>query len=109
MASLTVKRFDTYPPIAATLTDSNGPINLTNATTVKIILKGTTVLITGTCTIVSPTAGTVQYAWTTGDTNIADTYQVEFEIHWAAGGIQTVPNAAAANLTIEIDADLENA
>jgi hypothetical protein len=108
MPSLELKRFDTYPPVQATLTDSNGPINLASATTVKFIMKGTSVLVTGSCTIVNAATGQVQYAWGVSDTSVADIYQVEFEIHWNNGGIQTVPNTTAGNPTIQIDADLED-
>lgn len=105
---LTLKRNDTFPPVAATLTDSNGAINLSAATNVQIILKGTSGSpIVGICSIVNAAAGQVQYTWTIGDTAVADIYSVEFEINWAAGGVQTVPNAAAQNQMIEIDADLE--
>jgi hypothetical protein len=58
--------------------------------------------------ITNAPGGQVSYTWSGTDTAVADTYQVEFEIHWATGGIQTVPSAAAANPTVEIDADLEN-
>lgn len=109
MAALILKQFDTYPPVVATLTDTNGPINLTTATTVKFIMKSATLLVTGNCTITTPASGVVTYTWGATDTNIAGNYTVEFEIHWAAGGIQTVPNAASANLVIEIDPDLEGA
>lgn len=50
--------------------------------------------------------GQITYAPTTTDTGTADVYNVEFAIHWSAGGVQKVPNSAAANPQIEIDADL---
>jgi hypothetical protein len=111
---LIVKRFDTYPPLKATLTDSNGVIDLTSASTVKLIMKSQTVsppaLVTGYCTILSPpSAGQVVYDWASMDLSVADTYQAEFEIAWSGGGIQTVPNAEAENIYIEVDPDLEDA
>lgn len=108
MADLTLKRHDTYPPLRATLSDVNGPIDLTSAVSVKLIMKGKTSLVTGLCAIVSPsTSGSIQYNWATNDLSVSDTYNVEFEIGWAGGGIQTVPNSGYS--TIEVVDDLENA
>lgn len=106
MANFSLKQDDTWPAINATLSDANGPINLTTATTVKILLKptGGGTLIQGTCTIVNAAAGTVRYQWVTGDTVAAGTYNGEFEITWADGKIGTVPNEGY--FTVEIIADL---
>ena len=184
---LTVKAHDTFPPVTASLADNNGFIDLTNATSVKFLMKGTSVLVTGTAvkaTVATPTAtassgsnvltsvssftnlsigssliavgviapgavvgsyssgagtinmvdasgnplnaigsgtgisvtinrGTVQYTWAAGDTSTVDTYNVEWEITWTGGGIQTVPNlgigVAGGDAVIQIVADLEGA
>lgn len=101
---LVLKRHDTWPPLQATLSDQNGPIDLTNASTVHVIMKGTTALIDGACTIdanqTSTGMGQVTYTWAIGDTAITDTYQVEFEIVWAAGGIETIPNDSYRSIQI---------
>lgn len=106
--ALTIKSYDTYPPVAITLTDSNGAINLTTATGVKFVAKGTQsmTVITGACTITNATTGQVSYSWGATDTQTPDNYPVEIEITWTGGGKQKVPNAAASNPVIEIDADL---
>lgn len=106
MADFTLKQHDTYPPIDATLTDQVGPINLTLAASVKIILKtvGGGSTITGTCTIVSAAAGTVRYQLTAIQTATVNTYQGEFEITWTNGDITTVPNNDY--FSVEIKADL---
>lgn len=112
MPDLIVKRFDTYPPVTAVLSDVNGPIDLTAASSVKFIMKGQqqSTVVTGTCAISSPAnAGQVQYFWVSGNTSVADTYGVEFEITWQAGGKQTVPNSSVQNPTIEVDSDLNAA
>lgn len=179
---LVIKAHDTYPPVTASLSDNNGFIDLTSTTSIKFIMKGATVLVTGTATkattatitgstttgsptltavsaftnvfigssligtgipagatvgsydsvaatinmvdsngaplnaIATGTAisitlnrGTVQYTWGATDTGTADTYAVEWELTWAAGQIQTVPNDSANNGSIKIVADLENA
>ena len=110
--ALNLKTFDTWPPVSGTLSDVNGVINLTTAVSVKFIMKGnrTGTVVTGACVITDAANGRVQYTWSHGppaDTAIADTYQVEFEINWGSNEIQTVPNAATANVMIQIDADLE--
>lgn len=110
MPDLIIKRFDTYPPVTAILSDVNGVIDLTGATSVIFIMKSPpSTVVTGTCQISTPaTAGQVQYFWATNDTQIAGTYDVEFEIHWSSGGKQTVPNSTVQNASIEVDADLNN-
>lgn len=106
---LTLKQLDTYPAWICTLTDSNGAIDLTNATLVKMVGKGAktgTALGPVTFTVIDAHAGQVSYLPTTADTGTPDIYNVEFAIHWAAGGIQKVPNAAEANPQITIDPDI---
>lgn len=108
MADYTIKAYSTWPPLSAVLSDANGPIDLSTATSVTLFLEGTLGgLITGPCTITDATAGTVQFPWAAGDTDVADTYELEFKIIWSAGGDQRVPNAAANNPTVEIDASLD--
>jgi hypothetical protein len=109
--SLIIKQYDTYPPLLATLTDSNGAIDLTSALIVEFVMRGrnTGTPVTGNCTVVNATTGQVSYQWASSDTIVADTYDVEFYITWATGGKQTVPNAAAANPVVEVDADLAGA
>lgn len=104
MADLTIKQNDTWPPLKATLTDENGPIDLTTATAVRVIMKGTTVTIDGVCTVVSATTGEVSYTWAAGDTAVNGSYNTEFEINWGSGRIETVPNDSYK--TVEIKDDL---
>ena len=108
MANLVLKQDDTVPALQVTLADSNGPINLTNATSVKVVMKGnnTGTVVVGVCTVTNAIAGQVSYTFTAANTATPDVYQVEFEIVWAGGGEQTVPNAAASNPTVEIDPEL---
>jgi len=86
-----------------------GTINMVAAGSITLANpSGTPVTATATGSGVSIIAnrGMVSYTPTTTDTGTADVYAVEFAIHWTAGGVQKVPNAAASNPTIEIDADL---
>lgn len=108
----TIKQGDTYPALTLTLADSEGPIDLTNATTVRFVMKGqTSATISptggGTCTVVEAAHGTVSYAWQSADTQTPDTYGVEALITWTGGGKQTVPNSAQNNPQLEIDPQLD--
>ncbi len=110
--TLILKTYSTYPAVGCQLTDSNGNINLTTATSVKFVMKGITssTVVTGAATVVTASSGIVSYAWGSTDTDQADSYQVEWAITWTGGPptqIQIVPNAAANNQVIEIDADLD--
>lgn len=107
MADFTIKRGDNVPILEATLSDQDGPINLTGAT-VKLIMKGkgtaSGTTISGTCVIVSAAAGTVSYSWLTGNTDVVGSYDLEFQITYSGGGIETVPNDGYKS--VEIVADL---
>lgn len=110
MADLTLKAHDTWPPVRFTLSDANGPVDLSTATTVKMILKGTAntgaVTITGTC-VPDPdqtaNKGKGSYTWATGDTDNPDTYNAEFEVTWGDGTIETFPNDGYKTVLIEED------
>jgi hypothetical protein len=108
MADLTVKQFDTGPPWQATLSDTNGAIDLTAATEVLLFMKGaaTSTEVTGACTITGAADGDIEYVLGDMDTSIADTYTGEFAIHWSDGTVQKVPNASAENWTIAVDPDV---
>jgi BppU N-terminal domain len=90
----TIKRGDTWPPLAAELVDQDGPIDLTTASTVKMLLKSDTISIkTGPVTIdEDPKTGRVLYEWETGDTDNVGLYNGEFEITWESGKVETVPD-----------------
>src|ERR1700733_8450843 len=90
---LTIKQGDTWPPLAAILSDANGPIDLSTATTIEIWMKGISgTVVSGLCTPVDAAAGSIIYSWGPTDTAVPDTYNVEFEITWSGGGEETVPN-----------------
>jgi len=117
--AFTIKQNDTAPAYVADLLDDYGlpgesAINLTSATSVtfKMRLADTTGTpkISDAMTITTAANGRVTYEWQTGDTDTAGTYNVEFEILWTDGTIETVPNGAdpdAQYLTVEIVDDLD--
>ncbi len=98
--TFTTKVGSRLTPLRATLRDANGPINLTSAQSVSLILEhrrtGATAL-NAACTIESPpTAGVVTYSWTVDDVagvlaSVAD-YRAEFLIQWSPTNPQRVPS-----------------
>lgn len=104
-----MKQFDTFPPLTVSLSDTNGPINLTTASAVAMRMqnaaKSTTMASLG-CVIASAAGGVIQRNWGTGgtvETSMPDTWSLEWQVLWQAGGIQTVPNDGVKSLLIEAD------
>lgn len=98
--SFTTKVGSRLTPLRATLHDVNGPIDLTNAQSVSLILEsmrtGVTAL-TAACAIDSPpTNGAITYNWTVNDLDgvlktVAD-YRAEFVVLWATNTPQRIPS-----------------
>lgn len=110
MADFDIKRGDSWPPLDATLSDQDGPINLTTASSVKLLFKTLTgsTTYTRTCTIISAAAGQVRYAWTladaaTGPTSVVNSFNLEWEITWSDSTITTVPNVGYKQLSVTQD------
>lgn len=109
MADYVMKRYDTYPPIFANLSDTNGIINLSAASQIKMIMKAQTggTVISASCAIASALGGVVSHTWLATEVNQLDTWNLEWEILWnTASGVQTIPNDGYKTLLVE--ADLEN-
>lgn len=108
-ADYTMKQNDTFPVLTAILSDQVGPVNLTTADSVKFIMKmaSPSTLVTGVCVIVTPQTGAdvgkVTYDWIPADTATNGTYQVEFEVTWNPGDVETFPNDGYKTLEIKDD------
>jgi hypothetical protein len=94
--AFTIKQGDTLPnlPFQFFKPDKVTPLDLTNITTVSIVIRTKdtlTLLFKKPCTISSAVDGKGYYDWDTGDTDSVGAFQYEFEIHWASGDIQTIP------------------
>lgn len=109
-----IKSGDTRPAYLTDLTDDFGdpgaaPIDLTLATEVNFLMRlhGSTGSpeIRSPMTIADAVNGTVQYAWQAGDTDTPGDYDVEFEITWSDGGIETVPNDSYNTVRVVDDLD----
>jgi hypothetical protein len=104
VADLIFKRGDLKRPIVRKLreeiTDEETgtvyiqPIDLTGATTVELLLKDQAGASTGggMTTITNAQDGEVTYLTQAGDTATVRTWIMEYEITWADGGIETIPN-----------------
>jgi hypothetical protein len=114
--AFSIKRHDTRPAYVADLKDNFGlsneaAIDLTNATTVTFKMRAAasadTVApkVSRVVTILDPTLGRVQQTWQVGDTDTVGAFQVEFEIAWNDGGVETVPNGSY--LTVNVIEDLD--
>lgn len=103
MPDLTIKRFDTWPPVTIALSDASGAINLTTASAVHMEMvnaaKSTLIASMG-CPIASALGGVVTHTWVAAETAMVDTWSLEWEILWANGGVQTVPNDGVKSLAI---------
>jgi hypothetical protein len=102
-----MKRNDRMPSLETTLYNGSVPLDLTAATSVKMIAKGfgaTTPKIDAAMTVVAPaTGGVVRYDWLAADTDTAGTYRLEFEVTWNTGKKQTIPNHGYDELVIAED------
>jgi hypothetical protein len=109
MADITIKKDDTRPVIQRyliqNLDGATSPVNLTTASAVTFIMKtGAANPVTGVASIVTAASGCVAYKWATGDTASSGLYDAEWEVAWADGGYETVPNDGY--FSIEVVADL---
>ena len=100
----TMKRGDTYPPLVLVLSDENGPVDLTAANSVTVIVKtAASPAMEFVGTVTAPLVGEVTYTWAAADTDTTGDYSVEAEVDWGVDGIQTFPNAGVETLTIGDD------
>lgn len=111
--AFSIKNGDTAPAYVVDLQEdvdtTPAAIDLTDATSVtfKMRLTGTTgaPAVTGAMTVTSAASGRVTYEWAAGDTDATGTYDVEFEILWSDGTIETVPNSGYATVIVTDDLD----
>jgi hypothetical protein len=84
------------------------PINLTAATSIKFLMReaGTTGTpkVNVVMTVVgAASAGRVQHNWGASDTDTVGAFDVEFEILWADGTLETVPNDGYLSVVVVDD------
>lgn len=111
MIDFEIKRGDRLPIFEATLRDADkASVDLTNADTVRLILKrGSTIYLDKAMTV-DPAQdqddhkGKVTYVWGDGDTNTKGQYNGEIEVTFTGGKKQTFPTHGY--MTVVIAADL---
>ena len=94
-------RNDLKPDLVITLRDDNGPVDLTAATSTRVIARRDgTVLFTRAAASVTA-LGVVTTLWQTADTSVVGTIDVEVEVTWPGTKLQTF----RANNVVEVVAD----
>lgn len=112
--AFSIKQGDTRPTYVVQLKENMGqaderPIDLTGATQVNFIMKKQNSSPTanfdtkGAMVILQATSGIVEYQWQAADTATIADYDVEFEITWAPGAIETVPNVGYLSVSVKAD------
>jgi autotransporter translocation and assembly factor TamB len=91
--SYEIKVGDLDPPIRATLKDQDMTVvDLTGGTvTFRWRLRGSSSWTSGSASITSAAAGTVSYRFTTGQTDVAGTYESEWKVT-TSGNPRTYPS-----------------
>lgn len=96
MTDFYIKQNDTSPVLLATITDADGPVNLTSASVTFYMARAVgsvkTVIASGAATITNATAGQVSYTWAGDDTAISGIHIAEFEVVFADASKETFPN-----------------
>lgn len=112
-----MKRNDTGPPLKGHLISksSGNNVDLTNVTITFIMYKinddGTkTALVNAPATVsATPTDGTFEYDWQTGDTDVEGTHQAAFQLIFTSENNRKETYPASGWINIEIQPDLEDA
>jgi hypothetical protein len=97
---------DTAPPLRATLSNADGPQDLTGATVVLRLKPNTggPVLEVDMDIDADPTTGVVTHTWDPSETAAALRYTAEFVVTFADETVQTFPNESSQAPTISIRA-----
>lgn len=101
-----IKQGNLLPTLRVQCLDGDGePVDLTTATaqtfSMRLAETGVVKITGGACTVVSSTAGTVDYAWSGTDTNTAGDYEGEVTVTFAAGKASTFPGLGRIGVHIE--------
>jgi len=101
--SLNFVQGDTAPDIQAIIHEEDDPpsiIDLTGAT-VRFQMKipdGKRYQVNGAATILNPVAGSVSYSWGPNDLSVPGTYNVQWEVTYPGGRIQTTSPEVQVNV-----------
>lgn len=98
-----VKRGDTAPVPVMTVKDSEGvPVSLAGATVLFIMAAKRTreVVLSRVATVTDAAAGKVSLTWQPGETDTAGEYDVELQVTYAGGAIQSFPTRGYIQCTV---------
>lgn len=91
--SATIKRGDRLPALHLALTGESGPVDLSAATAVRLLVAARSgTIIVDAPLGARPADGALTYPWATEDTTAAGSYRVEVEVTWPGGLKQTFPS-----------------
>lgn len=98
MTDFTLKAGDTSPTLTATLTASDGTALDLSGASVQFQMRPSdatdgTLTVDAPATVTDPANGRVRYAWSSAETATAGRYHAEFDVEYADGSTETVPNA----------------
>ena len=100
-----IKRGDKKPDLVIDCTNDGVPVNLTTATSVRVIAKrGLTTVFIDTAPTRDNVNGIVTHAWAGTETDTAGRLMCEVEVTWPSAKLQTFPAFGA--LPVDIEADL---
>lgn len=98
-----IKQNDTRPYFAVTLKYEDGSVVDLTSATVRFIAKDTSdssVAIDAAATLTDAANGQVEYRFTTGDTDTAGKFNVEWEVTFVDATVQTFPTRGYDRLKI---------
>lgn len=104
MADQTFKQGQTSPPLGVTLAGASGPIDYTAASAVFMQMEaqaGGTFVASMLMASAIATSGYAKLFWAASQVAMPDSWNCEFVIQWANGGIQYVPNDVVKTILIE--------
>lgn len=100
-----MKQGDTWKPLVATLTSDDPEFDLGDAVSATLRMRRQDGLVFVTGELVIEDASTVSYAWDAGDTAESGVYDVEVEVDWGLGRIETFPNAGYNEIILDEQLD----
>ena len=106
-----LKRNDTLPALSINVKTRNCinaviPFNLSGVTGCTFSMSddcGNLKISSSSAQVVNATAGTIQYTWIEGDTDISGKYSGEFEMFFSGGQKMSVPNLGGIEIFIDED------
>lgn len=103
-----IKRNDTFPTLTINVKTRGEfnqviPYNLSAVTACTFSmsdLSGNLKISSSQATVLVASAGTIQYSWTTENTDTSGKYNGEFELEFTGGDIMSIPNLGYINIEI---------